>query len=428
MKKIKELYNLFLESDGVSTDTRQDIGNTIFFALSGENFNGNKFALDAIKKGALISVVDDSDYCLSDQCFLVDNVLDTLQQLARYHRKQMDVTIVAITGSNGKTTTKELISIVLSKSINIISTLGNFNNHIGVPLTLLRIKEDTELAVVEMGANHIGEIESLCEIALPDVGIITNIGKAHLEGFGSYEGVITAKNELYNYIINHQGKIIVNADDDLLMELSAKANRLTYGVNNSDIEGEIVVTHPHLQIKWAFNQEIFHCHSNLYGKYNFYNILAAMAVGCYFNIEPEFVNRAIEEYIPKNNRSQQLRTKTNNIILDAYNANPYSMAEAIISFADCKFENPWLFIGDMFELGEYSLVEHQKIIELLIEKGFTNVCLLGNDFAKTTNNVFLKFSDTEAAVKYLTDNPVINCNILIKGSRGMKMEDLLKVL
>jgi len=428
MKKIIELYNLFLKSDGVSTDTRQDVQNKVFFALSGENFDGNKFAETAISKGALISVVDNPQYRKSDKYFLVDDVLETLQQLANHHRKESDLIVMAITGSNGKTTTKELVSSVLAESNTIVSTVGNFNNHIGVPLTLLRIIDETEIAIIEMGANHIGEIGKLCEIAMPDIGLITNIGKAHLEGFGSYEGVIAAKNELYNYIEEHNGHLIVNIDDKLLTELAGKSGKTTYGSNNADVEGEIIVTHPHLGVKWGCDDIIMHCHTKLYGKYNYYNILAAVATGCYFNTEPEMINRAIENYIPENNRSQQLKTKTNSLILDAYNANPFSMNEAIVSFADCEYDNPWLLLGDMFELGKYSSEEHQKIVELILEKGFKNVILFGIEFSKTMGHNFNCYTNVSDAKEILSKDSIVNAEILIKGSRGMKMENLLEVL
>ncbi len=428
MKKIKDLYKLFLQSDGVSTDTRQNVQNKVFFALSGDNFDGNRFAEDALIKGALISVIDNPKYRYSDKYFVVNDVLEALQLLAKHHRNESDVTVMAITGSNGKTTTKELISSVLTKSNNIISTSGNLNNHIGVPLTLLRIIETTEIAIIEMGANHIGEIDSLCEIAMPEIGLITNIGKAHLEGFGSYQGVITAKNELFNYIQSHYGHLIVNVDDPLITELAGKTIKTTYGTNNADVEGEIVNTHPHLQVKWGYDNLIIHCHSQLYGKYNYYNILAAVATGYYFNIDSELINEAISNYIPENNRSQQLKTKSNSIILDAYNANPFSMNEAIISFAECDYHSPWLLLGDMFELGKYSEEEHNKIVELLIKNGFENVILIGHEFSKTTGHNFKIFNDVSDARLSIIENPIVEADILIKGSRGMKMEDLLIVL
>ena len=428
MNKTKLLYQVFLKSDGVSTDTRDDVKNKVFFALSGENFDGNKFAETAIGNGALLAVIDKEEYNKGKKFLLVDDVLDALQSLAAHHRKIMPARVMGITGSNGKTTTKELISAVLSSKYSIISTSGNFNNHIGVPLTLLRIKNETQIAVVEMGANHIGEIATLCEIAKPDAGMITNIGKAHLEGFGSYEGVIEAKSEIYQYLKKHSGHVIVNKDDKLLIRLSENMNKTTYGTNNANIEGELVSQHPFLKVKWGANGEILQCNSQLYGSYNYTNIMAAIATGIYFDVDSSSINTAIETYISENNRSQQIKTSYNNIILDAYNANPFSLREAIISFHNSNFDNPWLFIGDMFELGQFSAREHQEIVELLKNFGFKNVVLLGNEFYSAKDHSFLKFKTTNDACSYFEKNPLRGTNILIKGSRGMKMEQLTQYL
>lgn len=428
MKIIKELYKHFLGSDGVSTDSREDVTDCIFFALSGENFNGNKFVSDAIKKGAALCVIDDPFFNTNEKCLLVTDVLIALQALATYHRKQCSAKVLAITGSNGKTTTKELISSVLSSSHNIISTNGNFNNHIGVPLTLLRIVHDTEIAVVEMGANHGGEITKLCEIATPDIGLITNIGHAHLEGFGSFEGVIAAKNELYQYILSNKGTILLNSDDKLLSKLSNGIKKFTYGTENADVKGKIIKYKPFVNILWNFNESTIECHSRLYGRYNFFNLMAAIATGLFFCVPLRNINKAIESYVPENSRSQQLKTKTNSVVLDAYNANPTSMKEAIISFAESKFDNPWLILGDMFELGNYSSYEHQKIIDEIISNDFTNVILIGEYFYNTSNHNFLKFKTTNEASGYLNKNKLEGANILIKGSRGMKLEKTLEIL
>lgn len=428
MKKIKELYNHFLLSDGVTTDSREDVTNKIFFALSGDNFNGNKFVDDALKKGAKLCVIDDPSYKTDNKCIMVPDVLIALQELARHHRKKKPATVFAITGSNGKTTTKELISSVLSNYTDIISTQGNFNNHIGVPLTLLKIKPKTKIAVIEMGANHIGEIEQLCKIAEPDVGLITNIGKAHLEGFGSFDGVVCAKNELYNYLKSNNGKVIVNNDDDLLADLSKNLPRFTYGTNNANVEGEIIEYKPFLKIRWAGNEKISECNSRLYGKYNFDNIMAAIATGLFFNVPAKMINKAIENFVPQNNRSQQIKTNSNSIIMDAYNANPTSMSEAIVSFTEYDFKDSWLILGDMFELGEYSINEHQLIVDLLLQKGAENVILVGKEFYQTRSHNFLKIITTGEAITYLSTNKIKNANILVKGSRGMKLEELLDVL
>jgi len=425
MQKISEIYKQFLSSYGVSTDSRDDVNNKIFFALSGENFNGNKFAADAKEKGARICVIDDPTY-FTTNCILVPDVLTALQQVAQHHRINNSAIILAITGTNGKTTTKELISAVLGNWVDIISTNGNYNNHIGVPLTLLRIQSTTKIAVIEMGANHIGEINTLCEIAQPDLGIITNIGKAHLEGFGSFEGVISTKNELYEYIKKNKGKIIVNSDDELLVKLSKNILKYTYGTNNANIIGEITGYKPFLKISWGSNELTYECHSQLYGKYNFSNIMAAIAAGVYFEVPFGIINKAIASYSPENNRSQIINTKNNSILLDAYNANPTSMSGAITSFSDYNYINPYLILGDMFELGIYSSSEHQAIVDLLNKE--KNVILIGNEFGKTINHSYLTFNSTEDTLDYLSSNKIIGANILIKGSRGMKLEKLLAVL
>jgi len=425
MNIIKELYHHFLLSDGVSTDSRENVNNKMFFALSGDNFNGNRFASDAIEKGARLCVIDDPNYNTDEKYIFVNNVLTSLQELAKYHRKKTKVTVLAITGSNGKTTTKELVTSVLGSYNNIISTKGNLNNHIGVPLTLLNIEPATKIAVVEIGANHIGEISKLCEIALPDIGIITNIGKAHLEGFGSFEGVITAKNELYEYLYENKKTAILNNDDELLVKLSNRIQKFTYGKNNANVEGQIITHKPHLKINWSTGKNIFECSSNLYGKYNFENIMAAIACGLFFKVPTENINKAIVDFVPNNNRSQQIKTKNNYLILDAYNANPFSMNRAVVSFAEYDFDNPWLILGDMFELGEYSSSEHQNIVNEIINKEFRNVVLIGDEFYNTVGHNFLKFKTTNEAIAYFSTNIIKNADILVKGSRGMKLEKLI---
>ena len=427
MNYISEIYRYFLLSDGVSTDSRDDVNNKLFFALSGENFNGNKFANEAQKKGALICIIDDSSYSTNNS-IVVPDVLTTLQKLALHHRKQNTTTVLAITGTNGKTTTKELISRVLGSYTNIISTKGNFNNHIGVPLTLLTIKPTTKIAVIEMGANHVGEINKLCEIARPNVGIITNIGKAHLEGFGSLDGVIAAKNELYTYLKNNKGQIIVNGDDELLIKLSENIPKTTYGRSNANVIGKIIEYNPMLKIAWGNSILTTECNSQLYGKYNFSNIMAAITTGQYFGVPVDKIDKAISTYSPENNRSQKINTKNNTILLDAYNANPTSMSGAITSFTDYNFENPYLILGDMFELGNYSASEHQVIVDLLINEKAINVILIGIDFSKTINHSFKTFTTTKDAVHYLSVNKIKKANVLVKGSRGMKLEDLLEML
>ena len=427
MNTILKIYKHFLLSDGVSTDSREDVTNKIFFALSGDNFDGNKYALDAYKKGARLCIIDNNAYEVSNSV-LVPNTLVALQNLAKYHREQNTATVLAITGTNGKTTTKELVSSVLGTFTDIISTKGNFNNHIGVPLTLLRIVKSTKIAVIEMGANHIGEISKLCEIAQPNIGIITNIGKAHLEGFGSFEGVITAKSELYTYIRKNNGKIIVNSDDELLVNLSNDIRRFTYGTNNADVNGKLISTIPYLKITWGdkdFSNELL---SQLYGEYNFSNIMAAIATGVFFGVESNSINSSIAGYLPQNNRSQIITTDNNHVVMDAYNANPTSMKGAISSFAEYKFKNPYYLLGDMFELGSYSATEHQMIVDFLMASNIKNVILLGNEFCNTINHSYLCFNNTQDGIKHLKDNRIIDSTILVKGSRGMKLETILKIL
>ncbi len=428
MQKIKELYKHFLLSDGVSTDSRRNVTNKIFFALTGESFDGNKFAADALNNGAKLCVVDDSSLINDDRYFLVSDVLFSLQQLANHHRNKSSASVLAITGTNGKTTTKELISYVLHKHTNIISTYRNYNNHIGVPLTLLEIKNDTRIAVIELGANHIGEIKRLCEIAQPNVGLITNIGKAHLEGFGSFDGVVSAKNELYEYLRRNNGVAIINSDDNLLTDLSKNITQFRYGTKDANVVGEIITSKPSLRIKWSSVAKTYEFASQLYGIYNFNNLLAAIATCLYFKVPEEVINNTIASYIPQNNRSQQIKTTINYVIMDAYNANPTSMNEAISSFIDHNLKDSWFILGDMFELGDYSKREHQLIVDLLKNESAKNVILIGKDFNNTFGHNFLMFTTTDEAIKYLSDNKIQNASIMVKGSRGMKLEKLLEVL
>jgi len=427
MKKIDQLYKDFLHSSGISTDTRDDVKNKLFFSLSGENFNGNKFAQTAIDKGALLAVVDDPAFQTGSHIILVDNVLETLQQLALFHRKQINIPVIGITGTNGKTTTKELIASVLGSTYNTVATKGNLNNHIGVPLTLLQINNKTEIAVIEMGANHPGEISTLCSLALPTHGIITNIGKAHLEGFGNFEGVKQTKKELYDFLEKNKKHAFVNADDPLLGELSKNIDRITYGTNTGNVTGKIIKHAPFISVEVTLPHKSFTINSKLYGSYNFPNIMAAIAVGNHFSVSADNIRQSIEKYIPDNNRSQQITTKHNNLILDAYNANPVSMLNAIISFEKAHFKNSMLILGDMFELGDASKEEHQKIVDLLLEKGFKNVLLAGKAFYGTTHP-FIAFETTEQAAEFIQQNPLSNKTILIKGSRGMHLETLVRYL
>lgn len=425
MKQIEEIYQIYLEATGISTDTRQLKAGNVFFALKGVNFNGNEYAEEALKRGAAYVIVDEKAYAHDAKSILVDDSLGTLQELARLHRSKLNIPVIGLTGTNGKTTTKELIDRVLSKKYRTHSTVGNLNNHIGVPLTLLDINEDAEIAVIEMGANHIGEIAMLCEIARPGYGLITNIGKAHLEGFGGYEGVIKAKTELYTHIDKSEGSILVNHDDELLMRLSKRLRRNTYGQNeDSDTRGVIISSIPFLNVEWENNKIV----SRMYGDYNFENIMAAVAFGKMFEVKPDDICDAIAAYSPDNSRSQLLRTNSNLIYLDAYNANPSSMMASIKNFEKHEAETKVLLLGDMLELGEASEEEHQNLVEYVAHK-FSKVILVGPEFMKAScPEEMAVFPDTTAAAAWVKENSPIGANILIKGSRGIALEKLLDLL
>lgn len=409
---IENLYKLFKVYGLVDTDTRKIRKHTLFFALKGENFNGNKFAEEALKKGASYAIVDEEEYKISKKIILVQDVLKTLQKLANYHRNQLGLPIIALTGSNGKTTTKELINAVLSKTYKTTATIGNLNNHIGVPLTLLSISESTEIGIVEMGANHLNEIAELSSIANPDYGYITNFGSAHLEGFGSLEGVVKGKSELYNYLREHNKQAFVNYDDKKQIEQS-KGIHVTLLSN----EVQFVEANPFVKLSYKGSD----IKTNLIGAYNFTNIRAAITIGEFFKVSTSDIVNAIENYIPSNNRSQVVETEFNKIILDAYNANPTSMTAALENFKNLKAENKTVILGDMFELGAYSEIEHQNIANLLKELQFNNVVLVGDNFHKTTTN-YQKFKTFAELSIYLKEKTITNTTILIKGSRGMALE------
>jgi len=424
--EIQELYHLFLEKENVSTDTRNIIKDSIFFALKGENFDANQFAQQALDNGAFYAVVDDKNVVKSDKFILVDDVLTTLQNLANHHRKQFKIPVIGITGSNGKTTTKELIFAVLSKKYKTLATKGNLNNHIGVPLTLLSLKADTEIAIIEMGANHIGEIEFLSKIAEPTFGIITNIGKAHIEGFGSYEGVIQTKSELYKFIKQNEGILFVNEDDELLMDLSSEINRIGYGENAKSYDFKLVESSPNLKIAWNNNLIT----TNLYGKYNFPNIMAAICIGDYFNVAKQDIIDAIANYVSTNNRSQFAEIGGNIYYLDAYNANPTSMNAAIETFIEGQFSNKLMILGDMLELGNVSDEEHCTIIEKALNNQLTTIFVGHNFFSlsdKYKDNELLHFfNNYEEVINWFTENSPKNRNILVKGSRGIKLEKIVE--
>ena len=424
---IEQLHKLFLQSSGIATDTRTLKTDQLFFALKGENFNGNKFVDQALEKGAAYVVMDDHEMPKNDRYILVSDVLQILQQLATFHRKYLGIPILAITGSNGKTTTKELINIVLSRKFNTIATKGNLNNHIGVPLTLLSMNSSTEFGIVEMGANHAKEIKGLCEIAQPDFGYITNFGKAHLEGFGSLEGVIKAKSELYDFL-KTQGKIIfLNADDPIQQKQLSHKNTFSFGT--SDNANVVVQYEDNLQTAEVIHDNIVY-KSNLTGSYNSRNIAAAICVGLYFKIPAEDIRDAIASYNPQNNRSQIVKLGTITLLMDAYNANPTSMTAALESFHKYPTENKTVILGDMFELGETSTEEHQQMVNLVETMSFKRVFLVGSNFyasnpLKKNIEKFESFSDLEERIK---ETDFGNSYILVKGSRGMALERILDIM
>jgi len=424
--KIEELYQLYQESYSVSTDTRKITKNGLFFALKGDNFNGNLFAEEALSKGALYAIVDEDFVKSNNKIILVDDVLETLQSLAAYHRRQLAIPIIGLTGSNGKTTTKELINAILSTIYKTVATVGNLNNHIGVPLTLLSMPKDTQIGIVEMGANHLKEIELLANITLPDFGYITNFGKAHLEGFGDLDGVVKAKTELYKNLKNNDKTAFVNNNDMTQVEQSEGMNRILFGQNNADFIIEFVTADPFVNLK--YNDVLIK--SNLIGAYNFNNISAAIAIGKYFEIPDQSVKTAIENYTPTNNRSQIINKKTNQIILDAYNANPSSMKVALENLSNLSAPNKVVILGDMFELGNDSLQEHQYITDQLKKIDLEKAYLIGEGFNSTSSDAkniqqFRNFDDFKDA--FINEN-IQNTTILIKASRGMALERVLDLL
>lgn len=423
--KTEILHQHFLKSSGICTDTRTITKDCLFFALKGENFNGNKFTQEALNKGAYKVIIDEVDYHKkSGETILFSDVLTSLQNLASYHREYLKLPIIALTGSNGKTTSKELINAVLTQQFNTVATKGNLNNHIGVPLTLLSMDSETEIGIVEMGANHLKEIELLCEIAKPDYGYITNFGKAHLEGFGSMEGVIKGKTELYNYLNQFDKIAFVNGEDPKQIELSNSINTVLFGKEqNCNIE----LKGASQQLLVRFNG--IDIQSNLIGLYNFHNIAAAICIGDYFKVSKENIKRAIESYTPTNNRSQLIEKGTNKIILDAYNANPSSMKVALENFKQTKGESKIAFLGDMFELGVEAEKEHQYIVDLLKESNFEKVYLIGENFFNTkySSSQIHKFKSFNELKKELDTNTIKDSHLLIKGSRGMALERILQL-
>jgi len=425
---IKNIYNQYLNSSGIVTDSRNIKSGSMFFALKGENFNGNTFAKKAIQNGALCAVIDEVEFCENENFILVDNVLKTLQDLANFHRKKLGMKILGITGTNGKTTTKELVNAVLSQKFKTVATIGNLNNHIGVPLTLLSMNQTTEFGIVEMGANHCGEIDELCKIAEPDFGIITNVGTAHIEGFGSFEGVVKTKTELYNFLEIKDGIIFYNKNNEILSS-KVKTKNKSYGCEDADLKSNYISANPFLKLNYIDNKQIVEINTNLIGKYNFENVSAAVCVAKYFEIENIKIKNAIENYFPTNNRSQIKETQSNTLILDLYNANPSSMSVAINNFAEMQVQNKILIIGDMFELGNVSETEHKKIVELIKNLNFANVYLVGYQFEKINDcNKFKTFTTSEILYNYLKQNNIMKSTILLKASRGVKLEKVVELL
>lgn len=423
--ELAELYQIFLQYSTPCTDTRKIEDGCIYFALKGPNFNGNKFAEEALAKGAAFAVIDEKEYHTSDKTILVNDVLATLQELGTYHRKKCSAKVISLTGSNGKTTTKELIYTVLSQTHRTIATQGNLNNHIGVPLTLLSIKKDTEIAIIEMGANHQKEIAFLSSLSQPDFGYITNFGKAHLEGFGGVEGVIKGKSELYDYLLANNRHAFLNADDPIQKEkLSGYIKKIGFSENDHEYYNiRLLEANPFIKLQF----EDITISTQLIGAYNFTNCAAAVLMGKYFNVPASKIKEAIEEYAPENNRSQLIEKNGQHIVLDAYNANPTSMKAALESFNKTEADEKILFLGDMFELGESAEIEHQAIADLIKVLGFKNVHLIGENFFKTTTG-FEKYKSFEALKQHLEKVVIPKSSILIKGSRGMALERILEHL
>ncbi|OCB77520.1 UDP-N-acetylmuramoyl-tripeptide--D-alanyl-D-alanine ligase [Flavobacterium piscis] len=425
---IQDIHNLFLQCKSVSIDTRKIEKDSMFFAIKGENFDANTFAVKALELGALFVVVDNASYVIDERTILVENSLESLQALAKFHRDYLKLPIIALTGSNGKTTTKELINVVIAKKYKTKATVGNLNNHIGVPLTLLSFTKDTEIGIVEMGANHKKEIEFLCEIAQPDFGYITNFGKAHLEGFGGVEGVIQGKSEMYEYLAKNDKLVFVNLEDPIQIEKSAGIKSFTFGINNANADLKInsIKANPFVVIDY----DNFSVESHLIGLYNANNINAAIAIGYYFKVEEEDMKQAIETYIPENNRSQLLRIDSNQIILDAYNANPSSMAVAITNFLQLENQNKVMILGDMFELGDESKQEHKLIVDSLLNQNKSECYLIGKSFYenKVAQENIQFFETFDAFVAHLKTIHFKDNTILIKGSRGMALERTLEYI
>ncbi|MDR3062310.1 MAG: UDP-N-acetylmuramoyl-tripeptide--D-alanyl-D-alanine ligase [Dysgonamonadaceae bacterium] len=429
--KVSELYKVYLAYPLVTTDTRNCSPGSIFFALKGENFDGNHFVEEALAKGCEFAVCDSGDVPAGEKIIRVDNSLKTLQKLANYHRRQLKTPVIGITGTNGKTTTKELMAAVLSSTYHVLSTQGNLNNHIGVPLTLLQLRPEHEYAIIEMGANHPGEIKTLTGIAEPDFGIITNVGKAHLEGFGSFEGVIRAKGELYDYLRKTGGTVFLNHENSYLNTIVGNLKKVFYGkTSDSFVWGNAISSFPFLSFEWYRGDKMYPVKTQLVGEYNLENALAAVAVGNYFSVGAHGINKALEEYIPQNNRSQFRDTGKNKLIIDAYNANPTSMAAALENFDKMQVSPKMVILGDMKELGIQSPEEHRKIIDLIEKSAFDKVFLCGPEFSSlpVLHPDACRFEKNEDLIQYLVSSDITGYHILIKGSRGIRLEKTIGFL
>lgn len=426
---ISDLYELFLHHPTVTTNSKCCPVDSLFFALKGDKFDGNQYAEQALKAGCAYAIIDNEAYQISNRTILVPNVLKTLQQLAHVHRKAINIPVIGITGTNGKTTTKELISTVLSTKYNTLYTEGNFNNQIGVPLTLLRMTHNHQIAVIEMGASHPGDITELVKITCPNYGIITNVGKAHLEGFGSFEGVIKTKGELYDYLRGVNGKIFIKKENTHLQSIAKGIEQISYGESNDTFTyGKAIPSaSPFLSFEWKQQGKIHTVETKLIGNYNIDNILAAVAIGRYFKVPAQRISRAISTYQPTNNRSQLTQTTSNTLIIDAYNANPSSMKVALDNFAALQATPKAVILGDMRELGKTSNAEHTAIVSLVEEGHYDKVFLCGEHFMET-GKAFRTYRTTDELIKALTDTPLKGYHILIKGSHGLHLEDTIKLL
>ena len=424
---IEQVYKAYRSGAGICTDSRKLQDGDIFFALKGPNFNGNLFAEEAIRQGAVLSIVDDPELKITEKCLVVDDVLGFLQQLGTHHREQLGIPVIGIAGSNGKTTTKELMRAVLSTSYNTFATPGNFNNEIGVPLALLMMKPDTEIAIIEMGARNLGDIAELCEIAAPTHGLVTNTGKDHMETFGTMENTRKTNAELYVYLAEHGGVALANtAYQDLLAEIPTGTRTITYGGSKADVPGEVASNFPYLTVAFNGNEELIEAKSKLVGKYNFENVMAAVAVGKVFEVADALIAKAIAAYEPSNNRSQLLQKGSNTFIMDAYNANPSSMEQALASFEELQAEHKVVILGDMLELGPTSEEEHLLMVLRLKKMGLDDIILVGPEFGKVKHKLDCQHfnSNTEAAA-WFAQQQFSNTMFLLKGSRGIALEKVI---